>query len=1143
MTGARGRRPFTDGTKAPMSPHRSSTPSAEPAGSGVPAVRRRAEEAEAVRPHPRTITWVGASALALGGSNQSIFLIGALLLAQGTMAVPLLAVGLVLSYMATPGWIELSCMFPNRVGGIAASCAEAFRPYSAVLANLTGVCYWWGWVPTCGLTAIFSAEAIHQWYLPHASIKLMATLIVLAFTAINLCGLRWAVRVAKPIALIAFLLALCTGLIPVFTGHVDWHRALDFQLKSPFGGAFGHLTSVMAGLYLIGFAAPAFEAAACHIGEMRDPAFDQPRAMWVSGGMASVYFVLIPVVWLGVFGAGPLERNLAAILGPTFAPVFGGLAKACAVGFVAFNMFCGTLQPLSGASRTLSQLSEDGLLPRTFGYRHPRTDAPVAAILVTSVASIVFLLLGDPISLIAAANLTYLIGIALPSIAVWLLRRNEPGRLRPYRAHQVSIYLGVVAAVLWLASTILGFEQFGLPIVIFGLALAFSGSLAYSWRAHGDRKRSGERALRRSIYVKLTGAMLIVLSLDGIGYLVAINHVAPGSDALVAMLKDIFVVVGLLTISVGLVLPGMIAHTANQVRDAARNLAEGTLADLTAAMEAMAGDDLERAHAPVTAQPVMVRTADEFGQMADSFNKMQSEAVRAALALDEAVGELKFHRGELSRLVEERTVALIAAHEEIEQAHRRRQDMRDRMRFLSARLGSTDLGGVDLESTLQEIASTVGQVLDADVVAIYTVIDGPGFEDSPTLWHPGEHPGRPDPALTLSDRNRQFLEGVAGRKGILALADVADLPPSPDAPDQPAFIDSSGYAAWILAPVHDAHGTLLAMLGLGMLEPVAEWNDDDIALVDSVGADLGRAIVQANLYSRQSELLRQLRDLDRAKSEFLSTFSHELRTPLTSIRAYTELLRDDDGGVDSEQDRMLEIIEQNSMRLSVLIEDILTLSHLNSAVYDIHLVPVDANPLVHSVCESLVPTAVEKRLTLTARTCPDAALVFGDAGQLERLLLNLVSNAVKFTPPGGTILVTTSMSSSSVVLSVSDTGIGIPGSEQEAVFGRFFRGAEATQEVIPGTGLGLAIVQAIVEHHGGALHLDSSPGQGTTIRVRLPSLASARAEQERIAQGAVGSADRGQEALVPTGIAVPGAGASAPVSGQKAEAHEKEHPR
>ena len=281
---------------------------------------------------------------------------------------------------------------------------------------------------------------------------------------------------------------------------------------------------------------------------------------------------------------------------------------------------------------------------------------------------------------------------------------------------------------------------------------------------------------------------------------------------------------------------------------------------------------------------------------------------------------------------------------------------------------------------------------------------------------------------------------------------------------------------------------------------MAEWNDDDIALVDSVGADLGRAIVQANLYERQLELVRQLQDLDRAKSEFLSTFSHELRTPLTSIRAYTELLRDEVDDRDGDQDRMLEIIEKNSVRLSVLIEDILTLSHLNSAVYDIHLVPVDANPLLDAVCEPLLPTAEAKSLTLRDPVHRGPAVVLGDANQLERLLLNLVSNAVKFTPPGGTSWCPPPASASSVVLSVSDTGIGIPADEQEAVFGRFFRGAEATQEVIPGTGLGLAIVQAIVEHHGGTLTLASAPGQGTTVRVGLPSLVTAEARHELQAQ-------------------------------------------
>jgi len=157
--------------------------------------------------------------------------------------------------------------------------------------------------------------------------------------------------------------------------------------------------------------------------------------------------------------------------------------------------------------------------------------------------------------------------------------------------------------------------------------------------------------------------------------------------------------------------------------------------------------------------------------------------------------------------------------------------------------------------------------------------------------------------------------------------------------------------------------------------------------------------------------------------------------------------------------------------------------------------------------------------------------------------LNLVTNAITFTPPGGSIRVAPSTSGSAVVLSVSATGIGIPPAEQEAVFGRFVRGAECSQDVIPGTGLGLAIVLAIVEHHGGPLGLASSPGRGTTIRVRLPSPASAEAEDERIAQGAGGSADKEPKALMPIGVAAPGAGAPAQVSGEQSERHSKEHPR
>src|SRR5256714_4432962 len=176
---------------------------------------------EAGPPHPRTIGWIGTTALAMGGSNQSLFLIGALVLGQGSAAIPLLVLGLLLSLAAAPGWTELILMWPNRVGGIAATCAEAFRPYSPVLANLTGVCYWWGWVPTCGLTAILSATAIQEWYLPGVPIPLLASGLVLAFTAVNLCGVRWATRLALPIATASATLAFLSALIPMLSGHVN----------------------------------------------------------------------------------------------------------------------------------------------------------------------------------------------------------------------------------------------------------------------------------------------------------------------------------------------------------------------------------------------------------------------------------------------------------------------------------------------------------------------------------------------------------------------------------------------------------------------------------------------------------------------------------------------------------------------------------------------------------------------------------------------------------------------------------------------------------------------------------------------------------------------------------------------------------
>jgi signal transduction histidine kinase/ActR/RegA family two-component response regulator len=605
------------------------------------------------KPHPRTLGWIGTTAMAMGGSNQSIFIITALFAGQGDIrgqwsaAVPLLIVGLLLSWAAAPGWIELILMYPNRIGGIAATCGEAFKPYSPILANLTGVCYWWGWIPTCGLTALFSATALHDW--AHLSIPVpwLASVIVLTFVGVNLCGVKWAARLAIVFAAFSAGLAFISALGPVLSGAVNWRQAVDFHLTTPFPGWFGAVTSAMAGLYLIGFAAPAFEAATCHVGETINPEKNVPRAVFASAAMAGIYFIVLPIIWLGVLGPEKLGTDpLMNQLGPTFA-ILGSGAKAAAIGFIMFNMFHGTLQPLAGAARTLSQLADDGLLPELFSVRD-RKDAPLVATLITASFAIFFLWIGDPIWLVASANFTYLIGICLPSVAVWLLRRDMPGMHRPYRAPRGTIVLGLWAAVAWGVSAILGFQQFGLKTVLIGMVFAYSGLALYAWRKFTDRRKAGLPGIARTLHIKLTGAMLLVLALDAAGYYLAVQSVGAQEVVLRSVLEDIFVAVAMLTISVGLVLPGMIAHCAVEVSRAARDLVGGTLADFSNAMQALGHGNLDAAHARVEFQPVTVNSRDEVGEMAISFNVLQAEVARGAEGLVGAREGLLRARNELT---------------------------------------------------------------------------------------------------------------------------------------------------------------------------------------------------------------------------------------------------------------------------------------------------------------------------------------------------------------------------------------------------------------------------------------------------------------------------------------------------------------
>lgn len=307
-----------------------------------------------------------------------------------------------------------------------------------------------------------------------------------------------------------------------------------------------------------------------------------------------------------------------------------------------------------------------------------------------------------------------------------------------------------------------------------------------------------------------------------------------------------------------------------------------------------------------------------------------------------------------------------------------------------------------------------------------------------------------------------------------------------------SFVERTGARAAVAVSIGAGDETLGLLAVVQTTGPRA-WDEHELTLVASVAADLGRALVVSRLLKQQEALVAQLRELDRAKTDFLSTISHELRTPLTSIAGYLEMVREGDGGeVPPAMDAMLVVVERNAARLRSLIEDLLTLSRIESGTYRVTREEVCLAETAAMVMQSMRPAAEKGKVAVALEISQADALVTGDPGQLERAITNLVSNAVKFTPAGGWVRVATRVEEGRVVLEVADTGIGIPADEQDKLFTRFFRASNATEQAIPGTGLGLTIVRSIIEHHGGELRLASVAEEGTTVTMDLPLLAGSR---------------------------------------------------
>ncbi|MDP3967403.1 MAG: HAMP domain-containing sensor histidine kinase [Nocardioides sp.] len=263
------------------------------------------------------------------------------------------------------------------------------------------------------------------------------------------------------------------------------------------------------------------------------------------------------------------------------------------------------------------------------------------------------------------------------------------------------------------------------------------------------------------------------------------------------------------------------------------------------------------------------------------------------------------------------------------------------------------------------------------------------------------------------------------------------------------------------------------------------WTPGEVGSALQIGHDLGAALMTARALERERNLVRELQQLADYRTQLIATLSHELRTPLTVISGNLEML----GELDLEHPAThhREAMTRGTTRMAKVVDDLLLLARVSDPGHPLERTTVDLRLVAEDVLALVDSSATAKQLTLRVELGDEPLLVPGDPAELDRLVANLVSNAVKYTGGGGTVVVAADRRGADVVLQVGDDGMGISEEDQIGLFSPFFRTTNPEALSQPGTGLGLSIVATIVERHHGRVEVSSRVGEGTTFTVTLPA--------------------------------------------------------
>jgi len=381
---------------------------------------------------------------------------------------------------------------------------------------------------------------------------------------------------------------------------------------------------------------------------------------------------------------------------------------------------------------------------------------------------------------------------------------------------------------------------------------------------------------------------------------------------------------------------------------------------------------------------------------------------------------------------------------------------------------------------LTAIAEQATTLCQADAGFIHEYDEASGEFRFSATWN-----ARPEYVRAIEHAQLTLGKGATGRSAATGQpVQIPDVLAEPDYPFRDLLARENYRAVLSVPMIHD--GRTLGTVSLVRKTPGA-FSDEQVRLLTTFANQTTLAIEHARLYRDVREKGQMLEEASRHKSEFLANMSHELRTPLNAIIGFSEVLLDPSLAVpDKERGQFLEDILSSGKHLLSLINDILDLSKVEAGRMELHCAPFNLPLAIESAVSLVRERASRHGIALNLSVDDALGEIVADERKVRQILLNLLANAVKFTPAGGRVEVAAVPAGAVVELSVRDTGIGIAPEDQAAVFEEFRQVGGHHNQKREGTGLGLALAKRFVELHGGTIRVQSAVGQGSTFTFTVP---------------------------------------------------------